>query len=193
MECHSAKAAIPVCRSWCLFSWSERENLRPHSVTSHWYGFSPGKKQTKNKIKAHFLDLNPNFVWSPCATSPHLCVCGRASEDGTVWSISYCSQGKHIQRDAFLWCLMTSPLVEGYWTLDKHPGGPRREDSGRIEHLLTATVLMQLCVNTDLNSSEDAVCVYVVLGADQYRRWGSYWVSLKAACVSTVETRWIYT
>lgn len=41
---------IPVCRSWCLFSWSERENLRPHSVTSHWYGFSPViKKKTKTK------------------------------------------------------------------------------------------------------------------------------------------------
>lgn len=37
----SGNAVVPVCRSWCLFSWSERENLRPHSVTSHWYGFSP--------------------------------------------------------------------------------------------------------------------------------------------------------
>lgn len=82
---------------------------------------------------------------------------------------------------------MTSPLVEGYWTLDKHPGGPRGDGGGQIEHLLSERVSVHLCVNTDLNSSEDAVCVYVVLGADQYRRWGSYWVRLKAARVSTVE------
>lgn len=46
---------------------------------------------------------------------------------------------------------------------------------------------MQLCVDFDLNSSEDAVCVYVVLGADQDGRWGSYWVSFEAARVPTVE------
>lgn len=33
-----------MCLRWCLFNWSERENLRPHSVTSHWYGLSPAKQ-----------------------------------------------------------------------------------------------------------------------------------------------------
>lgn len=35
----------PVCRLWCRFSWSERENLRSQSLKSHWYGFSPWRKQ----------------------------------------------------------------------------------------------------------------------------------------------------
>lgn len=38
-------ASIPVCRLWCRFSWSERENLRSQSLKSHWYGFSPAKYQ----------------------------------------------------------------------------------------------------------------------------------------------------
>lgn len=57
--CHPAKAAVPVCRSWWRFSWSERENLRPHSVTSHWYGFSPVRQINEEKtIQAS----NGNFV-----------------------------------------------------------------------------------------------------------------------------------
>lgn len=35
------KGFTPVCRLWCRFSWSERENLRSQSLKSHWYGFSP--------------------------------------------------------------------------------------------------------------------------------------------------------
>lgn len=30
------KPVKPVCLLWCLLSWSERENLRPQSVNSHW-------------------------------------------------------------------------------------------------------------------------------------------------------------
>lgn len=82
---------------------------------------------------------------------------------------------------------MTSPLGAPYWRPDKHPGGPQGDNRVQLVHLVTVGVSMQLCVDFDLNSSEDAVCVYVVLGADQHRRWGRYWVSLKAARVPTVE------
>lgn len=64
---------------------------------------------------------------------------------------------------------------------------------------VVASVCVCVCVLTltDLNSSEDAVCVYVVLGTDEHGwRWG-YGVTVIAVCMSTAgqeqNYKWIKT
>lgn len=59
-------------------------------------------------------------------TEKDLYVSDHASADETAWSISCCSQDTHIQMGAFLWCLMTSQLVEQYQKPVWHPDRIRR-------------------------------------------------------------------
>lgn len=103
--------------------------------------------------------------------SLHLCVCGHASADGTVWSISCCSRDKRTQTVSSHWPLKSSQQGKWYQIPVWHP---LRRGEGFTLRKFTFCLCSYVWPNlTNLKSSEDTVGVYVVLGADKHGwRWG---------------------
>lgn len=137
-------------------------------------------KETEQRWSAVWSLGEKKGAWGPTS---HLCVCGRASAGVTAWSISCCSRDTRTQTGAFLCLLTTSHLEDRYQKPVEHPweGGERGFHSGEVHW-----VCENMLTSTDLESSEDTVCVYVVLGTNQHRWRRGYGVAAIAVCMSTV-------
>lgn len=82
--------------------------------------------------------------------SLHLCVCGHASADGTVWSISCCSRDKRTQTVSSHWPLKSSQQGKWYQIPVWHPLRRKEKD---LHWGSSLSVFVHMCDQTWLTWS----------------------------------------